>query len=160
MNKNERNISVTEAKLALEHLAKATRDSDEAMKAPLWLIGLLACLYGFMTFSLSSARHENLWTLGFIISTIAFLLVVVFYLYTRRLLGVKPRLLPKSKAEFIFHLSLGITFGAIFALTMIFSKDGIWWIPHIGAIINTLLLAYIMHNAPSGHYFSRKDQNE
>lgn len=160
MANSEQTISVTEAKSTLESLARIERDTNVVIRPPLWLNVIISCLYGFMTFSWASTRHENLWMLGLIISTIGFLLAIAFYLYTSRLLGIKPKLSPKSKSEFKFHLLSGLFFGGVFVLTRVFSTNDIWLASYIGGAINALALAYSLHNYSTGNYVSGKSLNE
>jgi hypothetical protein len=112
-----------------------------------------------MTFSWASTRHENLWMLGLIISAIVFLLSTVFYYYSFRLLGVKPKLAPKSKSEFKFHLLFALIFGLVFASSRVLSTNDFEWAAYLGGFINTLVLAYSLHNYSTGG-FSTADSSK
>jgi hypothetical protein len=160
MQKNEQNVSVDEAKSILASLATIEKDTTISLRAPLWLIFITSCSYGMMTFSWAATRHENLWILGLIISAIVLLLAVAFYLYTSRLLGVKPKLMPKNKSEFVFHLVTALFFGLVFALTRIFSTQDIWWASYFGGAINTLVLGYLMYNYPTNDFKKSRSQND
>ncbi len=152
MNKHDNRISVAEAKIALELSAQIERDTNAVIRPPLWLTIFISFFYGMMTFSWASTRHENLWMLGMIISTICFFLLLAFYLYSSRLLGVKPKLMPKSISEFKFHLFSALFFGVTFMLSRYFSTDGILWASHFGGTINALVLGYLIHNYSTGDY--------
>lgn len=152
MVNNEKNISKVEAKSILENLAKIEKDTNVSLRAPLWLNFIISCSYGIGVFSWASTRHENVWMLGVIISAVIFVLAVAFYLYSNHLLGVKPKLVPKSNSEFIFQLFGGIFFGAVIVLTREFSMDDIWWASYLGGTITASVLAYLLHNYPSGDY--------
>ena len=160
MKNNDEPISIAEAKSTLDSLAKIERDTNQVLRPPLWLIFITSCLYGMMTFSWAATRHDNLWMLGLIVSTIVFLMAVAFYLYTSRLLGVKPKLLPKSKSEFKFHLFTAIFFGMVFALTRIFSTNDIWWASYVGGAINAIVLAFLLHNYSTGDFKIGTRQND
>ncbi|WP_444996082.1 hypothetical protein [Aliikangiella sp. IMCC44359] len=160
MSNHEKPISVAEAQSTLESLAKIEQETNTVLRAPLWLNFIIACSYGMMTFSWASTRHDNLWMLGLIISTIVFLLAIAFYLYNSRLLGVKPKLLPKSKSEFKFHLFAGLFFGLVFALTRVLSTNDIWWASYVGGAINALVLAYSLHHYPSGDFKRNTSRHE
>jgi|TARA_R110000868_G_scaffold150167_3_gene373149 hypothetical protein len=160
MNHNEEMISAAEAKSTLESLSKIEGETNAMIRPPLWLNIVISCLYGMMTFSWASTRHENLWILGLFISTVGFLLAVAFSIYTSRLLGVKPKLLPKNNSEFKFHLLMALFFGLVFALTRVFSTNDIWWAAYAGGTINTLALAYCQHNFSTGDFHTGKPQNE
>lgn len=160
MNKSEETITTAEAKSTLESLAKIERDTNVSIRPPLWLNLTISFFYGAMTFSWASTRHENLWMLGLIVSAIGFTLALAFYLYTSRLLGIKPKLYPKSKPEFKFQVLLALVFAMVFILTRVFSVSGIWWASYLGGIFNALILAYSLHNYSTGNYNTRKTRSE
>jgi len=152
MNKHEDKISVAEAKIALELSAQIERDTNAVIRPPIWLTIFISFFYGMMTFSWASTRHENLWMLGMIISTICFFLALAFYLYTSSLLGVKPKLVPKSISEFKFHLFSALFFGFTFMLSRYFSTEDIFWASYLGGVINAFVLGYLIHNYSTGDY--------
>ena len=160
MQNNDESISVAEAKSTLDSLAKTEKDTNLSLRAPLWLNFIISVSYGMGVFSWASTRHENLWMLGVIISAFVFLLAVVFYLYSNRLLGVKPKLVPKSRSEFVLGLLLAIFFGAVVTLTRELSEADIWWASYAGGVITTLVLSYVMHRYPSGDYKTGTSQND
>ena len=160
MYNNDKSISVAEAKSTLESLAKIEKDTNVSLRAPLWLNLIIACSYGMGIFSWASTRHENQWMLGVIISAIVFFLAVGFYLYSSRLLGVKPKLAPKSKSEFVFGLLIAIFFGAVVTLTREFSESGIWWASYAGGAITALVLSYVLYHYPSGDYKTGTNQHD
>jgi predicted outer membrane lipoprotein len=160
MNRNEQSVSVAEAKSTLKSLAIIEKDTTISLRAPLWLNLIISCSYGMGVFSWATTRHDNQWMLGVIISAVVFVLGIGFYLYSSRLLGVKPKLAPKSKSEFIFGLLLAIFFGVVVVLTRELSKDDIWWASYAGAVITALALAYFMYRFPSGDYKTGTNQND
>ena len=81
-------------------------------------------------------------------------------IYSSRLLGVKPKLAPKSQSELIFGLLLAIFFGAVVVLSRELSTGGIWWASYAGGVIAALALAYVMHRFPSGDYKSGININD
>jgi hypothetical protein len=100
-----------------------------------------------MTFSFASMQHENLWTLGLIIGGIVFVLAMMMYLYTCKLLGAKVKLFPDT------WLSLGSILGpaAIYMLVVLGGRAladgaGIAWIPYLAGVVNGTLLSYMLHN--------------
>jgi len=160
MENNEKEISIAEAKSTLESLAKIERSANVSLRPSLLLNFIISLSYGMMTFSWASTRHENLWALGLIVSAIVFVLTVSFYFYTNRLLGIKPKLMPKSISEFKFQLILAIIFGVVFALTREFSTSNIWWASYLGGTINALVLSYSLHNYSTGEYIKGGNSNE
>jgi hypothetical protein len=160
MQNNDKNISIAEAKSTLESLAKVEKDTNVSLRAPLWLNFIISGSYGMGIFSWASTRHENQWMLGVIISAVVFFMAVAFYLYSHRLLGVKPKLVPKSKSEFLFGLLIAIFFGAVITLTREFSESGIWWASYAGGTITALVLSYMTYRYPSGDYKTATNQND
>lgn len=149
MNKNNQTISVAEAKSSLEAVAKIDRETNVSLRPPLWLNFIISGSYGMGVFSWASTRHENLWMLGLIISAGVFILAIAFYLYSSRLLGLKPKVAPKSKAELIFGILTAIFFAVVVALTRVFSKGGIEWAAHVGAATTALALGFLLYSYPS-----------
>jgi hypothetical protein len=160
MQNNDKNISIAEAKSTLESLAKVEKDTNVSLRAPLWLNFIISGSYGMGIFSWASTRHENQWMLGVIISAVVFFMAVAFYLYSHRLLGVKPKLVPKSKSEFLFGLLIAIFFGIVVSLTREFSKGDIWWASYAGGVVTALVLSYAMYRYPSGDYKTSTDKND
>ena len=160
MHNNDKSISASAAKSTLESLAKIEQDTNVSLRAPLWLNLIISCSYGMGIFSWASTRHDNQWMLGVIISAVVFFLAVGFYLYRSRLLGVKPKVAPKSMSELVFGLLLAIFFGVVVALTREFSKEDIWWASYAGAAITALTLSYMMHHYPSGDFKTGTNQND
>lgn len=152
MTKNTQHISVTEAKSTLESLAEIEKDTTISLRAPLWLNIIISCSYGMGIFSWASSRHDNLWILGVILSAIVFCIGVGVYLYRSLLLGVKPKVAPKSRSELVFGVLLAIGFGAVVVFSRELSKEDIWWASYAGAMITAVTLGYVMHRFPSGDY--------
>ncbi|MDO6426667.1 hypothetical protein Q4489_06555 [Thalassotalea sp. 1_MG-2023] len=160
MKNKEQNISAEEAKLALDNLANIDSSTNKLIRPPLWLTVIMAFFYGMMTFSWASTRHENLWMLGLIISSICFLASVAFYLYSSHLLGIKPKVLPKSRAECFYHLLSGIFFGAVIILTRALSVNGFEYSAYIGGLLNAIVLAYLLHHYSTGNYIKDNGNHE
>jgi hypothetical protein len=152
MQNDNNNITPSEAQSALDSLVDIDRDTTASLRMPLWLNLITSSAYGMMIFSWSSTRHENLWMLGFIISAIVFSSAVFLYLYRSRLLGMKPKILPKSKAEFFFQAVTGVFFMATFVLTRYLSESGMYVAPFVGGFIAGIGLALLLHYYPSGEF--------
>lgn len=160
MNDPKDTVSVEEAKSVLEQLSHIEKEANAVIRPPFWLTLVISFSYGMMTFTWASTRHENLWMLGFIVSTICFLLSVIFYFYTSRLLGIQPKLTPKSITELKFNIITALFFGVVFTLSRTFSLDGIWWAAYIGGILNTSALAFLLHNFSNGSFAMSTTSND
>lgn len=148
--KNE--VSAAEAKATLASLAKIDQESVVSLRMPIWLNLIISAAYGMMIFSLGATSHENLWILGLIISALIFSLAVGFHLYTSRLLGIKPKVLPKSKPELLFGLLAAFIFAAITILTRVLSNMGMDWASYVGGASTAILLAFFIHQYPTGEF--------
>lgn len=160
MNNQQQKITAEQAKLALDSLANIDSSTNKLIRPPFWLTIIMAFFYGMMTFSWASTRHENLWMLGLIISTVCFLASVAFYLYSSRLLGIKPKVLPKNRNECFFHLFSGIFFAAVIILSRVLSVNGLAYAAYIGGILNALVLAYLLHHYSTGNYIKDNSNHE
>jgi asparagine N-glycosylation enzyme membrane subunit Stt3 len=152
MKKNEINVSIDEAKSALKNIDKTEQDTNKSLRMPIWLNIIISSSFGMGVFSWASTRHENLWMLGVIISSAVYFIAVGIYLYSSRLLGVKPKVLPTRKSELKFGLITAIIFGLVVALTKVVSTGEFWWLSYVGSIFGAFALAYFLHFFPSGVY--------
>jgi hypothetical protein len=145
MTNKEQNISPKEASAALQALQQFQQDNNAAIRPPLWLSIVLGAWYALLTFSNAKMAHENLWALGLIISVIGFLLSIAFYLYTSRLLGIKPRLKPRNTSQLKFDLLAGLFYVTVFFASRYFTGQGIELAAYLGAMINGVGLGYLLH---------------
>lgn len=159
MNNSERNLSIDEAKSALKTIVQIEQDTIVSLRMPIWLNIIISSSFGMGIFSWASTRHENIWMLGVIIFSAAFLTAVGIYMYSSRLLGVKPKVLPTRKSELKFTLITATYFGLIVIITREVSSGEFWWVSYIGSIISVLSLAYLLHFYPTGDYLTGKSKN-
>ena len=145
-------ISAAEAQSSLASVNEIKDKTNQNLRMPLWLNFVASFSYGMGVFSWASTRHENQWMLGVIFCAIVFALTLVFYMWSQRLLGIKPKIRPKNKKDWVFGLSIGIFFIAVINLTRYFSINGVEYAAYIGGIIATLTLGYLNHQFPSGEY--------
>ena len=157
---NQNSVSASEAKSALESVAKLERDANSSLRPPLWLNFIIAASYGMITFSYGETDHENLWALGMIISAIIFFLSGALYYYRCRLLGFKAKLMPKSMSEVKFQLILAVIFATGLVLAKVLTDNGFWWGSYFGGIMNASILSYSLHNFATGQFVARGNDNE
>lgn len=160
MQKDNNSVQGADAKAALDSLAKIERSTNRLIRPPIWLNVIMSGMYGMMTFSWASTRHENEWALGLIASGITFFVALAFYLYTARLMGSKPKLTPRDKPEWIFQVVMALAFGGIFILSRHFSVEGITSASYIGGVLNAVLLGYSLHNFSTGKFVKEEKSNE
>ncbi len=89
-------MSSAEAQAALATIEKAESETIASLRPPLWLITMISLLCGIFTFSFAVTEGENHWALGAWLSGIAVVLLVLFWMYSARLLGVRAPVLPPS----------------------------------------------------------------
>jgi hypothetical protein len=160
MYNQDAKTTVAEAKSTLQSLDSIEYETDILMRAPLWLNFIISFSYGMGIFSWASTRNDNLWILGVFLSAGLFALAVGFYFYRSRLLGFKPKAVPKGGRELVFGLLLATFFGAVTTLTRMFSVNDVLWASYAGGVIATFALAFTMHYYPSGDYKKGKYHND
>ena len=163
---DEKQITTAEAQSALESLNKIGNETISSLRPPLWLIIIMSLLSGILTFSMCAAEHENMWALGMWLSGIPIFLLVLFRIYSERLLGVRGKSLPSSGSGKVF-LGLQVLF---FAVVMFVGRaatvagrpetrlEGAFPIadlplaPYIAAVIVSLSVAYLTYKHPTNEW--------
>ena len=156
MNHDNKQISEIEARSALNSIKIAEEGVSKSLRPPLWLNLIISGSYGVMTFSWASTRHENQWMLGVFLSSLVFFIGVIFYLYSSRLLGIKPKLVPSSSNEFFFTLFVALVLSAVFFFARFSSTNGFWWGALIGGVINAAIMVYLLYTQMTGNRFGEK----
>ena len=163
---DENQITTAEAQSALESLNKIGNETISSLRPPLWLITMISLLCGILTFSLAVAEHENLWGLGVWLSGIAVVLLVLFWMYSARLLGVRAPLLPPSGSGKVFLLLQTLFFAVVMfvgreatvsgrpetRLEGAFPIADLPWAPYIAAVIVSLSVAYLTYKYPTNEW--------
>jgi len=127
---------------------------------------MISLLCGIFTFSFAVSEHENSWGGGMLLSGISVVLLVLFWMYSARLLGVRGPLLPPSGSGKVF-LALQALF---FAVVMFVGREatvsgrpetrleGAFPIadlplaPYIAAVIVSLSVAYLTYKHPTNEW--------
>ena len=163
---DENQITTAEAQSALESLNKIGNETMSSLRPPLWFITMLSLLCGILTFSLAVAEHENSWGLGVWLSGIAVVLLVLFWMYSARLLGVRTPVLPPSGSGKVF-LALQVLFYAVVMfvgreatvsgrpetrLEGAFPIADLPLAPYIAAVIVSLSVAYLTYKYPTNEW--------
>ena len=130
------------------------------------MIIIMSLLCGIFTFSMATAEHENMWALGVWLSGIPIFLLVLFRIYSERLLGVRGKSLPSSGSGKVF-VGLQMLF---FAVVIFVGREatvsgrpetrieGAFPIadlplaPYIAAIIFSLGVAYLTYKHPTNEW--------
>ena len=152
MTTDNNQISANEAKASLDSLHKLNVDNIASLRPPIWYILTSAALIGLLTYSFASMRHENQWTLGLIFSLGAIILLSIFLVYSYRLLGIKLKLIPSSRAGKIFSFAQAIFFVITLTVAREFSTSGVLWASNCIVILNAITFAYIAYKHPTGEW--------
>ncbi len=160
MNATNNTISAEEAQATLDSLTIIKRGAVAALRPPLWFIVIVALLYGLLTYSYASMRHENLWTLGVIIAVGGIFAMTLFLLYSYRLLGVKMGLVPASRRGKLFVFAQGLFITALLVITREMSTAGMAWAAWVGAVVASLSFGLMMYLFPTGELTERGTHRE
>ena len=163
---DENQLTTAEAQSALEYLNKIENETILYFRPPLWLITMISLSSAIFVFSLCAAEHENSWALGMWLSGIPMFLLVVFWNYSLRLLGMKGKPLPFSGSGKVF-VGLQMLF---FAVGMFVGREATVYgrpeirlegafpiadlplAPYITAIIFSLSVAYLTYKYPTNEW--------
>ena len=163
---DENQATIAEAQSALESLNKIGNETISSLRPPLWLITMLSLLCGIFTFSFAVSEHENSWGGGMLLSGISVVLLVLFWIYSARLLGVRTPLLPPSGSG-KFFMALQTLF---FAVVMVVGREAtvagrpetrlegdfpiadLPLAPYIAAVIVSLSIAYVTYKYPTNEW--------
>ena len=163
---DENQVTTAEAQSALESLNKIGNETISSLRPPLWLITMISLLCGIFTFSFAVSEHENDWALGMLLSSISVVLLVLFWMYSARLLGVRAPVLPPSGSGKVF-LALQALF---FAVVMFVGREAtvsgrpeirlegdfpiadLPLAPYIAAVIVSLSVAYLTYKYPTNEW--------
>ena len=163
---DENQITTAEAQSALESLNKIGNETISSLRPPLWFITMISLLCAIITLSLAVSEHENDWALGVLLSSISVVLLVLFWMYSARLLGVRAPVLPPSGSGKVF-LALQALF---YAVVMFVGRGATLWgrpetrlegdfpiadlplAPYIAAVIVSLSVAYLTYKYPTNEW--------
>ena len=159
-------MSREEAQSALATIQKTESETLASLRPPLWLITMLSLLCGIFTFSFAVTEGENHWGLGMWLSGISLVLLLLFWMYSARLLGVRAPVLPPSGSGKIF-LALQALF---YAFVLFVGRGATLWgrpetrlegdfpiadlplAPYIAAVIVSLSVAYLTYKYPTNEW--------
>lgn len=138
--------------------AAATLDALDETKSgilnsyrPPWAIILFSGLSGgLVVFGYGMTEHENMWALAMWVGAFGFILSAALNHYTLRILGIKLRLFPSTKAALKFGLVQALVLMLIFIVGRQVRLAGFEYAPHFAALIGGVWFAYLMYKYPTG----------
>lgn len=144
MNTQRNDVSIDEAKAALDAIAAANRVAYESVTPPLWLRTLLALMLGALTVFGAWSSGSSLWTFVTLITISVIMITFISYYWILRNKGIKLRLNPKNLTEKIISFLGSFATALMIMMSIELYRDGYIWVPYIAAIINVGLMLYLM----------------
>lgn len=155
MKNNDHQITADEAHSALKSLDATNRSVTKACRPPLWLAVLASFLLALETISTSFSSGNSLWTFIAIISTVAFILSIIFWIWRLRQWGLAVKIMPVGIADKVFSLAQGLFIAVIIVGSQTLYKNGFTWIPYAAALMNAVALLYLLHHFPTGQWLEK-----
>ena len=145
-------LSNKEAAEALNNINTSKSNIIETNRPPLLLMLFISISYSSIVFGYGMTEHENSWALAMWLGGFGFAISVALYLYTFRLLGVKPTIIPKSKSS----VKMNIILGLIFAVLIVAGREvrllGFEFAPHVAALLAGITFFITLKKYPTGEY--------
>ncbi len=144
MTKQHNDISIDEAKAALDSIAAANRVAYDSATPPMWLRTLLALLLGAITVFGAWSSGSSLWTFVTIATLAVIMIIFISYYWMLKNKGIKLLLNPKSTAEKVINFVGSFATALILMMSIELYRDGYTWVPYIAAITNVAVMLYLM----------------
>ena len=163
---DENQITTAEAQSALESLNKIGNETISSLRPPLWLITMLSLLCGIFTFSFAVSEQENSWGGGMWLSGILVFGLLLLWMYSARLLGVRAPVLPPSGSGKVFMALQALFFAVVMLVGRGATVSGrpeirlegdfpiadLPLAPYIAAVIVSLSVAYLTYKYPTNEW--------
>jgi len=160
MNEQPESINKLDAGNALKSIVTTQQQVTNNYRSPLIFIIFASLSYALIIFSWGMTEHDNLWALGLYGGAIALFFAMGLNIYTLRIMGIKPIILPKTKTDLKFHLSQAIIFAVIIIASREVKLLGFEFAPHIAALIGGTLFGYLIYKYPFGGIPVKRKNNE
>lgn len=150
MNEQPKSINKSDAGDALKSIVTAQHQVTENYRSPLIFIIFSSLSYALMVFSWGMTEHENQWALGIYGGAIALFISIALSIYTLRIQGIKPMIIPKNKTDVKFHLVQAIIFAAFMIAGREIRLLGFEIAPYIAALASGTLFGLLLYKYPLG----------
>jgi len=159
MTNEENTLSSKEATEALKNINATTSQVVKTNRPPI-LLSLLICIsYSSIVFGYGMAEHGNNWALAMWLGFFFFAISVGLYLYTYRLLGVKPTIIPKTKNSVMMNLIIGVIFAVLIIAGREVRLAGFEFAPHLAALLAGVTFFITLQKYPTGEYVEKENSN-
>ena len=118
-NSEDKQLSASEAAVALANVAAVERSENANIRPALWLNIVISASYGALTTTWAQMAYHGGISVSFTLSISLFFSTLAYYLISSRKKGFMPKLMPKTTSELKFNLILAV----IFAGTLIISRE-------------------------------------
>lgn len=144
MTQQNNDISIDEAKAALNSIETANRVAYESLSPPLWLRLLLALMLGALTVFCAWSSGSSLWTFVTFAMVAAIAIIFVSYYCILKSRGIKLLLSPKNRSQKKINFLGGFFTGFLLMVSIELYRGGFTWIPYLTAFANVLIVLYLM----------------
>jgi len=160
MKETQEPLDNLDAAQALESIVTTQQQITTNYRPPLLLTIFASLSYALIVFSWGMTEHENLWALGMYGGAIALFISLALNIYTLRIMGVKPNILPKNKTDIKFHIAQAAIFGMLIIAGREIRLIGFEFAPHLAAVVSGILFGYLLYKYPLGGMPVAGDKHE
>lgn len=145
MHKQTNDISINEAKEALDSIAAANRVAFESVSPPFWLRIMLALLIGALTIFSAWSSGSGLWTLVMLVTLVLIMLTFVSFYWVLCSKGIKLLINPNNTTDKVISLVGSFVSACLLMISIELYRNGYTWVPYVAAVFNFTLVLYLMH---------------
>ena len=148
---NEQNaLSKEEAKESLENIESAKLEFVSDFKAPMLLRVFSSLSFAAIIFGYGMTTHDNMWALAMWVGGFGFTISIALYIYTYRIIGIKPTIIPKSSASIKLNIITAIIFSILVFSSRQLRIEGYTYAPHISAAVCAIIFYVLQYKYPTG----------
>lgn len=159
MTNDEAQISRDSARETLSHLERTRQQAVAAFRPPLWLTVIMIALTGLSTLSYSMIERSDEWAQLFYISISALVFCGFFWTFLVRSRGVGINYIFENPFKRPLAMLIGFMGGFLAGISRDLTESGVMWSPYLFALINCIMLFYLVHKYPTGERLKEDEEN-
>ncbi|NVJ51843.1 MAG: hypothetical protein HWE11_15735, partial [Gammaproteobacteria bacterium] len=128
MHKQTNDISINEAKEALDSIAAANRVAFESVSPPFWLRIMLALLIGALTIFSAWSSGSGLWTLVMLVTLVLIMLTFVSFYWVLCSKGIKLLINPNNTTDKVISLVGSFVSACLLMISIELYRNGYTWV--------------------------------
>ena len=144
MTNQPNDISIDDAKAALDSIAQASQLAQDSVNPPLLLRVSLALLIGLLPIFGAWSSGSSLWTFVTIITIAITMFIFLGYYWVMKSRGIKLSFKAKNKKELFLNFISGFLTAFFLTVAIELYRDGYTWVPYVAAIGNAVAVLYLM----------------